>query len=110
MRGLSSAPDVRVPKVLFEDEGEPPEMPPFFAMAFVEGESVEPILADIDELPVASEVRARELDAARILGALHRVSPRSLGLGGEEVIKLDQEVDRWIRLYKTVTTDLCSNT
>ena len=34
---------VPVPDVLWEDAGDPPDVPPLFVMAFVEGASLEPL-------------------------------------------------------------------
>src|SRR5438105_2231802 len=50
---LGSVQGVRVPSVLFSDAGEPPEVPPFFAMSYVPGESVEPITHPTDDIPDA---------------------------------------------------------
>jgi aminoglycoside phosphotransferase (APT) family kinase protein len=105
MRALAGRPGVVVPEVLFEDAGTPPEVPPFVAMSFVPGECVEPVLADRGVLP-ADEVRARSLDAVRVLAALHDLRPDGIGLGAEPVVGLQAEVDRWTRAFETVPTDL----
>ena len=44
---------VPVPEVLWEDAGDPPEVPPLFVMSFVEGTSLEPLF-DLDD-PGAGE-------------------------------------------------------
>lgn len=86
---------VPVPPVVAEDAGAPPEVPPFYVMAFAEGDCVEPnSLPEEKSLP-AGEVRARELDAARILGLLHASDPVALGLGDEPEVTPQEELDRW---------------
>ena len=106
LRSLEGARGVRVPQVLFEDGGDPPDVPPFFAMTHIEGECFEPILDEIDVLPPPEEIRARELDAAAMLAALHEVRPESVGLSTEPVVTPSEEVDRWVRVFATVDEDL----
>jgi len=101
MRALAGRPGVVVPEVLFEDAG----APPFLAMSFVPGECVEPVLADRGALP-AAEVRARYLDAVRVLAALHELHPAEIGLGHEPVVIPQAEIDRWTRAFETVPADL----
>ena len=45
---------VPVPEVLWEDAGDPPEVPPLFVMSFVEGTSLEPLF-DLDDPGAGSE-------------------------------------------------------
>ncbi|MFF3573339.1 phosphotransferase family protein [Nocardia jiangxiensis] len=106
MAALAQAPGVRVPPVLFDDEGQPPQIPPFVAMDLVAGECVEPLLEDARDAGAAPRIRARYLDAARMLGHLHRLEPASIGLGDEPVVGLDAEIDRWTRAFETVPEDL----
>jgi aminoglycoside phosphotransferase (APT) family kinase protein len=106
LRGLHDAPGVVVPAVYFADEGEPVLVPPFIAMALVPGECVEPVLADEHDPARRPEYRARGLDAARVLAAIHRVQPEQAGLGDEPVVSLSSEVDRWTRAFGTVPDDL----
>jgi aminoglycoside phosphotransferase (APT) family kinase protein len=105
MRALAGAPGVRLPEVLFSDAGNPPDVPPFLAMSLVPGECVEPILTPRGSLP-ASQVRARALDAVRMLAELHRVDPRTTELANEPVVAITAEVDRWTRAFTTVPDDL----
>ncbi|PPJ26675.1 phosphotransferase family protein [Nocardia nova] len=109
MAALARAPGVRVPAVLFDDEGLPPQTPPFVAMDLVAGECVEPLLEDARDAAAAPRVRARYLDAARMLGHLHRVQPAHVGLGGEPVVTLGAEIDRWTRAFETVPENLRGN-
>ncbi|MFF4025473.1 phosphotransferase family protein [Nocardia elegans] len=109
MAALAQAPSVRVPAVLFDDEGRPPQIPPFVAMDLVAGECVEPLLEDGRDAEAARRVRARYLDAARMLGHLHRVEPADIGLGDEPAVGLDAEIDRWTRAFETVPEDLRGN-
>jgi aminoglycoside phosphotransferase (APT) family kinase protein len=106
MSALAQAPGVRVPAVLFDDAGEPPRIPPFVAMNLVAGECAEPLLEEAREPAGAPRVRARYLDAARMLGHLHRVRPAQIGLGAEPVVTLNDEIDRWTRAFETVPEDL----
>jgi aminoglycoside phosphotransferase (APT) family kinase protein len=66
---------------------------------------VEPVLAPRGTVPPA-QVRARALDAARMLAALHRVDPRETPLAREPVVSLGEEIDRWTRAFETVPDDL----
>ncbi|MEZ5179844.1 MAG: phosphotransferase [Acidimicrobiales bacterium] len=74
-----------MPPLLFTDAGDPPEVPPLFASALVAGECQEPLLeaSSRERLPEAQS-RARAFSAVRMLAALHRVDPATIGLGDEE--------------------------
>ncbi|WP_109526676.1 MULTISPECIES: phosphotransferase family protein [Nocardia] len=106
MAALAHAPGVRVPAVLFEDEGVPPRTSPFVAMNLVAGECVEPILDEAREVASMPRIRARYLDAARILAHLHRVEPAKVGLGDESIVSLGNEIDRWTTAFETAPPDL----
>lgn len=107
LRSLEGAPGLRVPKVMFEDPGAPPEVPPFFVMEHVDGECFEPILDPIEgEMLPPGEVRARELHLAGMLAALHDVRPDRVGLGEEPVVSLAEELDRWVQLFDTMPEDM----
>jgi aminoglycoside phosphotransferase (APT) family kinase protein len=54
----------------------------------------------------AGQVRARALDAARMLAHLHRVDPKRTALAVEPVITPGTEIDRWARAFTTVPEDL----
>jgi aminoglycoside phosphotransferase (APT) family kinase protein len=92
---------VPVPEILFEDAGEPPEIPPLFVMSFSDGTSVEPLF-DSGHAGPEAVVTARFRHAARTLGVLHRLSPAELGLTDEPVVAPDVEVDKWCRTLDTV--------
>ncbi|WP_063009560.1 phosphotransferase family protein [Nocardia nova] len=109
MAALARAPGVRVPSVLFDDDGLPPRTPPFVAMDLIAGECVEPLLEDVREAAAKPRIRARYLDAARMLGHLHRVRPEQVGLADEPAVTLDAEIDRWTRAFETVPEDLRGN-
>ncbi|BBZ27113.1 aminoglycoside phosphotransferase [Mycolicibacterium madagascariense] len=97
---------VPLPEVLLEDAGDPPEVPPLFAMSFLDGTSVEPLF-DRDVAPVDTDVMAERLRAAaRVLARLHRVDPASVGLAAEPVVTPAEEVARWCRLLETVDPTL----
>jgi aminoglycoside phosphotransferase (APT) family kinase protein len=95
-----------VAAVCFTDPGAPPELPPLYAMEFVAGESFEPLLDARDELPPAATIHARQLAAARALAGLHSIAPAAVGLDDEPEISLAEEVDRWVRIFETVSEDL----
>jgi aminoglycoside phosphotransferase (APT) family kinase protein len=101
MRALDGAPGVRVPTVYFEDDGAPPEVPPFHAMNIVPGECLEPLLQapPADVLPLVPD---RAFGAATMLAALHRVDPTAVGLGDEKRTSLEAEIQRWTRAFETV--------
>jgi len=99
---------VPLPGVRARDETEPA----WFAMDLVAGEAVEPVL-DVSA-PITAEVaRVRMLAAARVLGALHAVSPADLadavaGIGAElpAVASPAEELERWSRTMHAVPDDL----
>jgi aminoglycoside phosphotransferase (APT) family kinase protein len=101
MRALAGRDGVVVPVVLFEDAGAPPEVSPFLAMNLVPGECLEPILVPTPDPGRATEFRARAFDAARVLAAIHRLVPDEIGLGDEPVVRVKEEIDRWVRAYET---------
>jgi aminoglycoside phosphotransferase (APT) family kinase protein len=105
-RAVQGGPRPLAPDVLFADEGQPPEVPPFMAMNLVPGECVEPVLCDIAERPVPSAVRARYFDSVRVLAALHQIVPDEVGLGDEPVVGLADEIDRWTRAFATLPTEM----
>lgn len=94
---------VPVPKVLWEDPGDPPQTPPLFVMSHVEGDCVEPLFdgcADAVDLP------GRYRNACRAMAALHSLSPSELGLGGEPIVDAVAEVRRWSETLQTVDAAL----
>ncbi|WP_286199181.1 phosphotransferase family protein [Mycolicibacterium sp. ELW1] len=93
--------EVPVPQILFDDAGEPPDIPPLFVMSFSHGTSVEPLF-DTDDAGPETAVAARFHRAAHTLGVLHRLSPAEFGLTGEPVIAPAAEVDKWCRTLETV--------
>lgn len=106
MRALYGRPGVLVPAVHFEDAGDPPDVSPFLAMSFVAGECVEPTLAPSRDPSKNDQVRARALDAATMLAALHTLSPADIGLGDEPIVPISAEIDRWTRAFTTVSSEL----
>jgi aminoglycoside phosphotransferase (APT) family kinase protein len=93
--------DVPVPDVVWEDAGDPPDVPPLFVMDFVEGTSLEPLF-DRDGDEREDVVNARMRNAATTLAALHALDPSALGIADEPVVGPDAEIDRWCRLLETI--------
>jgi aminoglycoside phosphotransferase (APT) family kinase protein len=75
-------------------------------MELVEGESFEPLLDARAVLPPAATIHARQLAAARALAGLHSIAPATVGLDDEPDITLAEEVERWVRIFETVSDDL----
>lgn len=106
LRSLEAVPGVRVPRVLFDDPGEPPETPPLFAMTFVDGESFEPRMDSTERPRTPADIDARARSAAAMLAALHAVRPEDVGLGDETETGLEEEIERWVRAFATVDEEL----
>jgi aminoglycoside phosphotransferase (APT) family kinase protein len=117
MAALHGRPGIPVPPLLFEDAGSPPYgaaddagsdhgAPPFVAMGLIPGECMEPVLSESRDPAGFAEIRARALDAARALAALHSVDPARTDLRTEPVVTLADEIDRWTRAFTTVPPDL----
>lgn len=100
-------PGTRTPRVLFEQPSRILEQPPFFAMEFVDGECVEPILDDpLPVLPGPDIVRGRATAAVRMLAMLHRVPLEGAVFRDESPVDLRDEVNRWQRALSTVDGEL----
>src|SRR5258708_5335381 len=78
---------VPVPGFVVADEANPA----WFAMEWVPGQAVEPVL-DVVELPPGL-ARARALEATRVLARLHGVAPSSAG--EEPALSLRDELAKW---------------
>jgi len=101
---------VPVPDVLYDDGGDPPDVPPLFVMTYVEGVSLEPLFdLHYDDRTGADEpevVAVRLTNAARTMAELHRLAPAFLGLEDEPRVGPADEVDRWCALLETVDPSL----
>lgn len=104
LRALAGT-DVPVPSVLWEDAGEPPEVPPLFVMSFIEGTSLEPLFDSEGDDDVAT-VAERMRNAVGVMAALHAVDPNAIGLVDEPVVGLAEECQRWSRVLRTVDPTL----
>jgi aminoglycoside phosphotransferase (APT) family kinase protein len=100
---------VPVPAIIAEDEGDPPEVPPFFAMEKVAGDCVEIGFA-ADGTFTADEVRGRQLATCRLMAELHKIEPASVGLDDEPVTTLEAEVQRWTDALNACDEDLRAGT
>jgi streptomycin 6-kinase len=96
LRALAGSP-VPIPELLAVD----PEPPAWFAMSFVDGEAVEPVLDGVPIEPALA--RARMFAATEVLGALHACPPGQLG---EEPGTAGSELARWTRLMEAVPVEL----
>jgi aminoglycoside phosphotransferase (APT) family kinase protein len=103
---LDGQPGVGVPPLLFSDVGEPDEIPPFFASGLVAGECAEPLLDAQRNRRPDEIVAGRAFAAVRMLAALHRIDPATVGLGDEPVTTPIGEVDRWTRTFDTVPDEV----
>lgn len=106
MRNLETRAVIPVPAIYLEDGGNPPGTPPLFLMEHIEGDCWEPLLDQVDLGLSATEVRAREIDAARVLGQLHSVDPHDIGLAEERVVTLGDELDRWVKVIGTLDEEV----
>jgi aminoglycoside phosphotransferase (APT) family kinase protein len=104
-RALEGSP-VPVPTVLAEDAGDPPDVPPFFVMAFAPGECVELSFLPPDSVPGPDEVRGRQLETAQVMGELHKLDVDAIGLGDEPVTTLAAEAQRWTDSLDACEEDL----
>ncbi|MGX6448042.1 phosphotransferase family protein [Patulibacter sp. S7RM1-6] len=102
LRALAAVDGVRVPEVLATAA----DPPPLFLMAFVPGQSYEPLTDVLADPPSPETVRARAEAAARMLARLHEVDPAAIGLGDEPVLAPGDELERWRRLFDTCPDDV----
>lgn len=106
LRALQHADGVNVPEVLFLDGGEPPAVPPLFAMSFAEGRSFEPHVDAVDDAGYedvpAADISGRARHAATMLGSLHSQDAVALGLADEPIATGRSEIDRWANAFASV--------
>jgi aminoglycoside phosphotransferase (APT) family kinase protein len=91
---------VPVPELAVVDE----RQPAWFAMEFVAGAAVEPVL-DAHDVPGALAA-ARMLAAARVLRRLHDLDTSSLPLAGPEFRDAGAELAQWTRTMRAVPDEL----
>lgn len=92
---------VPVPEIFFEDPGDPPDVPPLFAMSFLDGVCYEPLFDDSDGGP-EDIVGQRFRNAAVALAQLHTLDPGAIGLAAEPGTGPLDEVERWCHTLETV--------
>jgi aminoglycoside phosphotransferase (APT) family kinase protein len=100
LRALEPA-GVPVPRVVWEDPGDPPAIPPLFVMSYIEGSSFEPLF-DADGGQDETEVASAFRNAVSAMAALHALDPHTLGLGAEPPIGPEEEISRWCQLLETI--------
>ncbi|WP_248963351.1 phosphotransferase family protein [Sphaerisporangium perillae] len=91
---------VPVPEVVAVDE----RQPAWFAMEFVSGEAVEPVLDDHELAPELA--RARMLEAAGVLRRLHDLDVASLTLDAPSPRDATAELEQWSRTMRAVPAEL----
>lgn len=91
---------VPVPEVVVVDE----HQPAWFAMEFVTGEAVEPVLDDRHLVPDLA--RTRMLESARVLRRLHEVGVAALELDAPPPRDATGELERWNRTMYAVPVEL----
>jgi aminoglycoside phosphotransferase (APT) family kinase protein len=91
---------VPVPVAVAVDE----RPPAWFAMEFVAGEAIEPVLDD-DEVP-ADLARARMLELAKVLRRLHDLDVARLSLDAPAPLTAAGELERWSRTMHAVPREL----
>jgi aminoglycoside phosphotransferase (APT) family kinase protein len=91
---------VPVPAVAVVDD----RPPAWFAMEFINGEAIEPVL-DEHELP-ADLVRDRMFDAVRVLRRLHQVDLSTVDLGAPAPRSAVGELEQWRRTMHAVPEEL----
>lgn len=101
LAALHEHPGVGVPEIYGTDPGDPPEVPPLFAMSYVEGESYEPLRSDGAGAPTADELVARTNAAAAMLAAL-QTPELPASFPDEPVMALTDEIDKWSKALATV--------
>ena len=104
---------VPVPVVIFSDHGDPPSVPPLFAMNLIPGDSTEPLFgaassdADSAEASLrAADVVVRAHHAATLLGALQQTDLGAAVFLGEPVWTPSDEVQRWSAALATIDRGL----
>jgi aminoglycoside phosphotransferase (APT) family kinase protein len=102
-RGIRTlaATSVTVPEVLFDDLGDPPDVPPLFVMSHADGTTCEALFDRADGGPQAV-VAERFRNAARTMAQLHRIEPGAVGLESEPLIGPSAEIERWCHTLETV--------
>jgi aminoglycoside phosphotransferase (APT) family kinase protein len=97
---------VPVPEVLWQDAGDPPQAPPLFVMAHVEGDCAEPLFDGVAAAADPADMTGRYRNACRTMAALHSLRPASLRLAGEPIGGPVAEVHRWCDTLETVDAAL----
>ncbi|MEU4314319.1 phosphotransferase family protein [Nocardia sp. NPDC024068] len=98
MRALAPT-EVPVPRIVVEDDSEPA----WFAMEFISGESLEPVLDDPAVAPEIAAARMRR--AAEVLPRLHAVALDSVP-GIDAALTPADELARWARTLGAVPPEL----
>ena len=109
LRALAGCDGVPVPKVLFDDAGDPvcdftvPRPEPC-----AERVPRALLVANLHD-DRSTEFREPAYGAARTLVALHRLEPAAIGLGRGPVVSIEADTDRWAQAYETTPAHLQFN-
>ncbi len=107
MRFLSESSPIPVPTIFFESGGEPPEIPPLFAMSLAPGETIEPNTEEeVALVPESHIVRSRALSAAKVLAQLHHVNLTADLEAVSPPADVRDEIAKWRNALSTVDPDL----
>jgi aminoglycoside phosphotransferase (APT) family kinase protein len=107
IRALAVTSPVPVPTVFFESEGDPPDIPPLFAMSLARGETLEPNTEDEGvALPGPDIVRHRALGAAKVLAQLHAVTLSADLQDDASPVDIRDEISKWRKALSTVDPNL----
>jgi aminoglycoside phosphotransferase (APT) family kinase protein len=96
---LSLEGSVPVPTVLFTDDGDPPDVPPFYAADFVGGDSGEPLDDESSAVPAPDVLHSRYLAAARTLARLHATATTAALFAAVPKVTPATELARWVRVF-----------
>jgi aminoglycoside phosphotransferase (APT) family kinase protein len=105
LRALAGVPGIRVPRILGALGGDPAVV----VMEWVGGEAAEPVLDILDPHTTPADVEGRARDLARVLAALHGVSPEHLDMPEEPRVDVAAEVERWRAVMDAAPAELRPN-
>lgn len=103
---LGLAGGVPVPAVLFTDDGDPPDVPPFYAADFVDGDTCEPLDEENSPVPAPDVLHRRYLAATRTLAHLHNTATTAALFAAVPSVTPGTELARWVRVFEATPEEL----